>query len=99
MIRVVLPANLRALAQLQERELQVQVGDRATLGAVLDALEEKHPSLKGTIRDHATRKRRPMVRFYACREDWSDEPPDAVLPDAIASGTEPLLIVGAMSGG
>jgi molybdopterin converting factor small subunit len=99
LIRVVLPANLRALAQLQERELQVQVGDRATLGAVLDALEEKHPSLKGTIRDHATRKRRPMVRFYACREDWSDEPPDAVLPDAIASGTEPLLIVGAMSGG
>ena len=99
MIRVVLPANLRALAQLQERELQVQVGDRATLGAVLDALEEKHPSLRGTIRDHATRKRRPMVRFYACREDWSDEPPDAVLPDAIASGTEPLLIVGAMSGG
>ena len=98
MIRVVLPANLRALAQLQERELQVQV-DRVTLGAVLDALEAKHPSLRGTIRDHATRKRRPMVRFYACKEDWSDESPDAPLPEAIASGVEPLLIVGAMSGG
>jgi molybdopterin converting factor small subunit len=99
MIRVVLPANLRALAQLQERELRVQVGDRATLGAVLDALEADHPSLKGTIRDHETRRRRPMVRFYACKEDWSDEPPDAVLPDAVSSGAEPLLIVGAMSGG
>jgi molybdopterin converting factor small subunit len=99
MIRVVLPANLRALAQLQERELRVQVGDRATLGAVLDALEADHPSLKGTIRDYETRRRRPMVRFYACKEDWSDEPPDAVLPDAVASGAEPLLIVGAMSGG
>jgi molybdopterin converting factor small subunit len=98
LIRVVLPANLRALAQLQERELQVQV-DRVTLGAVLDALEAKHPSLRGTIRDHATRKRRPMVRFYACKEDWSDESPDAPLPEAIASGVEPLLIVGAMSGG
>ena len=99
MIRVVLPANLRALAQLQERELRVQVGDRATLGAVLDALEADHPSLKGTIRDYETRRRRPMVRFYACKEDWSDEPPDAVLPDAVSSGAEPLLIVGAMSGG
>jgi molybdopterin synthase sulfur carrier subunit len=99
LIRVVLPANLRALAQLQERELQVQVGDRVTLGAVLDALEAKHPSLRGTIRDHATQKRRPMVRFYACKEDWSDESPDAPLPEAIASGVEPLLIVGAMSGG
>lgn len=99
MIRVVLPANLRALAQLQERELQVQVGDRATLGAVLDALEAKHPSLRGTIRDHVTHKRRPMVRFYACKEDWSDEAPDTPLPEAIASGVEPLLIIGAMSGG
>jgi molybdopterin converting factor small subunit len=99
LIRVVLPANLRALAQLQERELQVQVGDRATLGAVLDALEAKHPSLRGTIRDHVTHKRRPMVRFYACKEDWSDEAPDTPLPEAIASGVEPLLIIGAMSGG
>ena len=98
MIRVVLPANLRALAQLQERELPVHV-DRATIGAVLDALEAGHPALKGTIRDHATKKRRPMVRFFACKEDWSDEPPDAPLPDAVASGTEPLLIIGAMSGG
>jgi sulfur-carrier protein len=98
-IRVVLPANLRALAQLQERELQVQVGDGATLGGVLDALEAKYPSLKGTIRDHATRKRRPMVRFYACKEDWSDEPQETALPEAVASGAEPLLIVGAMSGG
>jgi molybdopterin converting factor small subunit len=99
MIRVVLPANLRALAQLQERELKVQVGDRATLGAVLDAVESDHPSLKGTIRDFETRKRRPMVRFYACKEDWSDESPDAPLPAAVASGDEPLLIIGAMSGG
>jgi len=98
-IRVVLPANLRALAQVQERELRVQVGDGATIGAVLDALEAGHPSLRGTIRDHATKKRRPMVRFYACKEDWSDESPDAPLPEAVASGAEPLLIVGAMSGG
>jgi molybdopterin synthase sulfur carrier subunit len=98
-IRVVLPANLRALAQLQERELEVQVGDRVTLSAVLDALEAKHPSLRGTIRDHGTQKRRPMVRFYACKEDWSDESPDAPLPEPIATGVEPLLIVGAMSGG
>jgi len=98
-IRVVLPANLRALAQVQERELQVQVGDSATIGAVLDAIEAGHPSLRGTMRDHATKKRRPMVRFYACKEDWSDESPDAPLPEAVASGAEPLLIVGAMSGG
>ena len=99
MIRVVLPANLRALAQVQERELQVQVGDSATIGAVLDAIEAGHPSLRGTMRDHATKKRRPMVRFYACKEDWSDESADALLPEAVVSGAEPLLIVGAMSGG
>jgi hypothetical protein len=97
-IRVILPANLRTLAQVG-REVDVQVEGPATLRTVLDALEQDHPALLGTIRDNVTKKRRPLVRFFACEEDWSDEQPDTRLPDAVASGTEPLLIVGAMAGG
>jgi hypothetical protein len=98
MIRVVLPANLRTLAQVG-REVAVQVEGPASLGSVIDALEAEYPALLGTIRDSVTKKRRPLVRFFACEEDWSDEPADAPLPQAVLAGTEPLLIVGAMAGG
>jgi hypothetical protein len=98
MIRVVLPTHLRKLA-LVEREVQLAVAGEVTLGAVLDALEAEHPRLRGTIRDHVTKKRRPFVRFFACEEDLSHEDPSTPLPQAVASGTEPLLIVGAMAGG
>ena len=98
MIRVVLPYHLRNLARIGD-EVQVEVGSPATLGAVLDALEATYPALRGTIRDHGTLQRRPFVRFYACKEDLSQEAPDTALPDAIATGAEPLLIVGAMAGG
>ena len=98
MIRVELPFHLRNLARLSG-EVQLAVAEPVTLRAVLDALEERHPVLRGTIRDHATLKRRPFVRFFACKEDLSLEPPDTPLPDAIVSGAEPLLIVGAMAGG
>ena len=98
MIRVVLPYHLRNLARVGD-EVQLDVGSPATLGAVLDALEATHPTLRGTIRDHGTLQRRPFVRFYACKEDLSQEPPDTALPDAIATGAEPFLIVGAMAGG
>jgi hypothetical protein len=98
MIRVVLPANLRTLAQVG-REVPVHVQGPASVGTVLDALEAEHPALLGTIRDSVTKKRRPLVRFFACEEDWSDEPADAALPEAVVSGTEPFLIVGAMAGG
>ncbi|WP_349261594.1 MoaD/ThiS family protein [Actinocrinis sp.] len=98
MIRVVLPAHLRTLAQVQG-EVTLAVEGPVTQGAVLDALEAAYPVLRGTLRDHLTRWRRPLVRFFACREDLSNEPPDAPLPDAVASGTEPFLIVGAIAGG
>ena len=98
MIRVVLPYHLRNLARVGD-EVQVDVGSSATLGAVLDALEANHPALRGTIRDHGTLKRRPFLRFFACKEDLSHEPPDTPLPHAVATGAEPLMIVGAMAGG
>ncbi len=98
MIRVVLPAHLRTLAQVGG-EVTVDLSENATLGAVLDALEASYPVLRGTIRDHVTARRRPFVRFFACEEDLSHEPPDVRLPDAVVKGAEPLLIVGAMAGG
>jgi molybdopterin converting factor small subunit len=98
MIRVVLPAHLRILARV-EGEVSLDINGRATLGSVLDALEARYPVLSGTIRDHTTQRRRPFVRFYACEEDLSHELPDRLLPDEVASGSEPFLIVGAMAGG
>ena len=98
MIRVVLPYHLRNLAGVGA-EVQLDVRGPATLRAVLDALEAGYPALRGTIRDHATQQRRPFVRFYACKKDVSHEPPDTPLPQAVAIGAEPFLIVGAMAGG
>jgi sulfur-carrier protein len=98
MIRVVLPAHLRTLAHVDD-EVQLHVGPQATQRAVLDALEASYPMLRGTIRDHVTQQRRPFVRFFACEQDLSHELPDAPLPDAVASGAEPFLVVGAMAGG
>jgi sulfur-carrier protein len=97
-IRVVLPAHLQTVARAA-REVQLEVPGAATQRAVLDALEASYPVLRGTIRDHATQRRRPYVRFFACERDLSHEPPDAPLPAAVAAGTEPFLIVGAMAGG
>ncbi|TAM76135.1 hypothetical protein EPN44_06820 [bacterium] len=98
MIRVVLPTHLRALARIGG-ETTLDVDGRATQRSVLDALEAAYPMLRGTIRDHVTQQRRPFVRFFACERDLSHEPPDAPLPDAVATGAEPLLIVGAIAGG
>ncbi len=98
MIRIVLPAHLRTLARVNG-EVQLPVEDPVTQRAVLDALEARYPMLRGTIRDHLTMRRRPFVRFFACKQDLSHESPDALLPDAVATGAEPLLIVGAMAGG
>ena len=98
MIRVVLPAHLRTLARVQG-EVQLEVAAPATLRAVLDALETNFPVLRGTIRDHVTLRRRPFVRFFACQQDLSLEPPDTPLPEAVATGAEPFLVVGAMAGG
>jgi len=98
MIRVVLPAHLRALAQV-DGEVRLDVGEPVTQGAVLDALEERYPMLVGTIRDRGTGRRRAFVRFFACEQDLSHEAPDEPLPVAVASGAEPYLIVGAMAGG
>ena len=97
-VRVALPAHLRVLGQV-EGEVALVVTGSVTQRAVLDALEVRYPMLRGTIRDHATLRRRPFVRFFACERDLSHEPPDDPLPDAVASGTEPLLVVGAMAGG
>ena len=97
-VRVVLPAHLRTLADVGS-EVAVAVAGPITQRTVLDAVEERYPVLPGTIRDHVTLARRPLVRFFACEEDVSHEPPDALLPDAVAKGTEPFLIVGAMAGG
>jgi hypothetical protein len=98
MIRVVLPAHLRLLARV-DGEVQVEVEGRVTIASVLDAMEARYPVLRGTIRDYLTGQRRPFVRFFACEEDWSHESTDAQLPDAVASGVEPLLLVGAIAGG
>lgn len=98
MIRVIIPAHLRTLAKV-EGEVKLEVTPPITQRAVLDALEAKYPVLRGTIRDHVTQKRRDFLRYYACEEDWSLEPPDTPLPEAIASGKEPFLIIGAIAGG
>ncbi|MDQ3538246.1 MAG: MoaD/ThiS family protein [Actinomycetota bacterium] len=98
MIRVVLPAHLQTLAQV-DGEVELQVEGQATQRLVLDALETGYPMLRGTIRDHATQQRRAFVRFFAGGQDLSHEQPDAPLPDAVAMGNEPLLVVGAMAGG
>ncbi len=98
MIRVVLPAHLRTLAHVR-REVELQVEGPVTQRAILDALEATYPVLRGTIRDHVTQERRPLVRFFACERDLSHESPDATLPGAVATGEEPFLIVGAMAGG
>ena len=97
-IRVILPAHLRALARV-DGEVQLDVAGQVTQCAVLDALEARYPMLRGTIRDHLSGKRRAFVRFFACQQDLSHEPPEAPLPQAVASGAEPYLIVGAMAGG
>jgi len=98
MIRVVLPSHLRKLAQV-DGEVKVDVEGPVTQRSVLDALEARYPMLRGTIRDHVTHRRRPFVRFFACEQDLSHELPDAPLPDAVAIGAEPFLVVGAMAGG
>jgi sulfur-carrier protein len=98
MIRVVLPHHLRTLAKVGD-EVNVDLNGSATIQSLLDALEAKYPVLRGTIRDHGTLKRRPMVRFFACSEDLSHESPDTPLPDAVVRGTEPFFIMGAIAGG
>ena len=98
MIRVTLPAHLRKLAHV-DGEVKLDVEGQVTQRSVLDALEARYPMLRGTIRDHVTQKRRAFVRFFACGEDLSHEPPDAPLPDAVATGAEPFMIVGAIAGG
>jgi len=98
MIRVALPAHLRKLAQV-DGEVRLEVEGQVTQRAVLDALEARYPMLRGTIRDHVTQRRRAFVRFFACQQDLSHESPDALLPDAVATGAEPFMIVGAIAGG
>jgi sulfur-carrier protein len=98
MIRVVLPAHLRTLARV-DGEVRLDVAGEVTQQSVLDALEARYPVLRGTIRDHGTHKRRAFIRYFACEQDLSHEQPDAPLPDAVAAGREPYLIVGAMAGG
>jgi hypothetical protein len=98
MIRVVLPYHLKALARI-DGEVQLDVDGPATRRSVLDALEARYPMLRGTIRDQVTHQRRPFIRFFACEQDYSNESPDTPLPDAVASGEEPFLVVGAIAGG
>ena len=98
MIRVVLPPHLRTLAHVQD-DVLLDVAGRITRASVLDALEAKYPMLRGTIRDHVTEQRRPFLRFFACERDLTHQPPDAPLPDAVASGAEPFLVIGAIAGG
>jgi len=98
MIRVILPHHLRTLARVGD-EVQLELGGPATVRGLIDALERSYPMLRGTIREHGTQKRRPLVRFFACGEDVSHEPPDFQLPDAIAKGSEPFIILGAIAGG
>jgi molybdopterin synthase sulfur carrier subunit len=97
-IRIALPYHLRVLADVKG-EVELEIEGRVTLGRALDALEERHPALRGTIRDRTTQERRPFIRFFACKEDLSLEPMDVPLPEAIVSGAEPLMVVGAMAGG
>ena len=98
MIRVVLPFHLRTLARV-DGEVTLDVAAPVTQRSVLDALEARHPVLRGTIRDHVTQRRRPFLRFFACEQDLSNEPPDAPLPEAVAAGVEPYLVIGAIAGG
>ncbi len=98
MIRVLLPAHLKTLAHV-DGEVALDVQGTVTQASVLDALEDRYPVLRGTIRDQSTQKRRPFVRFFACEEDLSHDPPDTPLPDQVAEGTEPFMVVGAMAGG
>ena len=98
MIRVALPAHLRTLARV-DGEVELELAGEATVSAVLDALEVRYPMLRGTIRDQVTRERRPFLRFFACQEDLSHERPDQPLPAAVAAGSEPLLVIGAIVGG
>jgi hypothetical protein len=98
MVRVVLPAHLRTLGGL-DREVQLDVPAPVTQRSILDALELRYPTLRGTVRDHDSLKRRPLVRFFACEEDWSDEPAEKQLPAAVAQGKEPFYIIGAIAGG
>jgi len=98
MIRVVLPQHLRTLAHVQG-DVMLEVAGPVTASSILDALENHYPMLRGTIRDHVTRERRPFLRFFACEEDWSLESPDAPLPEEVASGKEPFWIIGAIAGG
>ena len=98
MIRVIIPAHLRSLAHV-EGEISLDIDGAVTQRSILDALETRYPMLEGTIRDHVTKNRRPFLRFYACEEDWSHESPDTPLPDVVASGAEPFLIIGAIAGG
>lgn len=98
MIRVLLPPHLRTLAKVKD-EVELEVPGAATLGSVLDALEARYPVLRGTIRDHVTLQRRPFLRFFACEEDLSHEPPDTPLPEPVVSGKEALIVLGAIAGG
>jgi molybdopterin synthase sulfur carrier subunit len=98
MIRVLLPYHLRTLARV-EGEVQLELPTPVTVRSVLDALESRYPVLRGTIRDHITLKRRPFIRFFACKEDLSLDPPETALPDAVATGAEPFLVIGAIAGG
>ena len=98
MIRVILPGHLRTLARVTG-DVELEIEGQVTQRSVLDALETRYPTLRGTIRDHVTQQRRPYLRFFACQEDLSHEPPDAPLPEAVASGAEPYLILGAIAGG
>jgi hypothetical protein len=98
MIRVVLPAHLRTLARI-DGDVEMEIDGPVTQRAILDAIEARYPMLRGTIRDHVTQRRRPFVRFFACAQDLSHESPDTPLPDAVAQGVEPFMIIGAMAGG
>jgi hypothetical protein len=98
MVKVVLPQHLRTLARV-DGDVELDVDGPVTIGAVLDALERRYPVLEGAIRDHTTRRRRAFVRYFACETDFSHEPPDTPLPEAVATGAEPFLIVGALAGG
>jgi len=98
MIRVILPQHLRTLAHISG-EVELEVTGQVTQRSVLDALEARYPMLRGTIRDHVTQQRRPFLRFFACEDDLSHEPPDTPLPEAVSSGKEPFLIIGAIAGG
>jgi hypothetical protein len=99
MVRVILPQHLRTLANLEGREVRLEVAGELTQRTLLDALEARYPMLLGTIRDRTTKQRRPLVRFFACEDDLSHAPPDTPLPDAVASGAEPFFIIGAIAGG